>query len=268
MAPVGNFEPPTFVPQPTPVNDNEHAPEVLFHKEDEETHVQHRYNIQPRPNLVNVAVYPVKSQPPRVHPRLTSTTISPNITSLQSRVSISNYDIHPSIIPGIKLQSPQRKYAQVYTAGKHALHLWQLQAAMYANLPNEGFAGAIIDDKTGKLLDFFHLNKMDKYPDIRMKRFPNELSHLAQGISDVPSTDTIDFIPHAEVPFGTTITYGLIVCTYLPQKTEKHRKRLTVGGNLFICMYYGSAPTSDMTTSKPLFNALMSTPGARFITLN
>ena len=41
-APVGDFEPPIFPPQPTPVNDNANAPEVLSHKEDEETHVKHR----------------------------------------------------------------------------------------------------------------------------------------------------------------------------------------------------------------------------------
>ena len=101
-----------------------------------------------------------------------------------------------------------------------------------------------------------------------MKSFANELGQIAQGIRDVPGTDTIDFIPHTDVPVGTTVTYGQIVFTYRPQKTEKHRTRLTVGGNLFICLYDVSAPTSDMTTSKMLFNSVISTPGARFITLN
>ena len=103
MAPVGNFEPPTFVPQPTPVNDNEHAPEVLFHKEDEETHVQNFYNLLPWPKLVSVVVSPVHIQPPRVYPSLTSNTILPNITRLRSRVAISNYDIDISLIPSIKV---------------------------------------------------------------------------------------------------------------------------------------------------------------------
>ena len=55
---------------------------------------------------------------------------------------------------------------------------------------------------------------------------------------------------------------------YQPQKTEKHRTRLTVGGYLFICLYDVSTPTSDMTTAKNLFNSVISTPGARFITLD
>ena len=92
--------------------------------------------------------------------------------------------------------------------------MWQLQATMHANFPNKGFAGAIIDYETGKSFEFRYLIKMDKYRDIYMKSFPNELGRLAQGIRDVPGTDTIYFIPHADVPVGTTVTYGLIVCKY------------------------------------------------------
>ena len=139
---------------------------------------------------------------------------------------------------------------------------------MLANLPNKGFYGAIIDDEIGKSLEFCHLTKMDKYHNIWMKSFPNELSHLEKGISDVPGIYTIDFIPQEEVPFGTTVTYGRIVCTYCPQKIEKHRTRLTVGGNMFICLYYVSDPTSDMTTAKMLFNSVISTPGECFITID
>ena len=46
---------------------------------------------------------------------------------------------------------------------------------MHANLPKEGFSGAIIDNETGKYLEFGHLIKMDKYRDIWMKIFYNKL---------------------------------------------------------------------------------------------
>ena len=59
-------------------------------------------------------------------PWLTSRTISPNITRLQSRVAIINYDIHTSIIPIIKVKSAQHKYAQGYAAANHGLQIWQL----------------------------------------------------------------------------------------------------------------------------------------------
>ena len=96
--------------------------------------------------------------------------------------------------------------------------MWQLQVTMHANFPNEGFARAIINDETGKSLEFRHLIKMDKYFDIWMKSFANELGCLAQGIHDVPSNNTIDCIPHADVPVRTTVMYGRIFCTYHLQK--------------------------------------------------
>ena len=52
---------------------------------------------------------------------------------------------------------------------------------------------------------------MEKYRDIWMKSFANELGRLAQGIQDVPGTDTIDFIPHTDVQVRTTATYQQIV---------------------------------------------------------
>ena len=64
--------------------------------------------------------------------------------------------------------------------------MWQLQATMHANLPDEGFSGAIIDNETSKCLEFCHLINMDKYHNIWMKRFANELGSLTQGISDAP----------------------------------------------------------------------------------
>ena len=139
---------------------------------------------------------------------------------------------------------------------------------MYENLPDERFDRAIIDNETGKSLEFCHLIKMGKYRDIWMKSFANELGCLAQRIHDVPGTNTIDFIPRSEVPFVTTVAYGRIVCTYRLQKIENHRTRLTIGGNLFIFLYDFRAPTSDMTKEKLLFNSVICTPGAHFITLD
>ena len=69
-----------------------------------------------------------------------------------------------------------------------------------------------------------------------MKSFANELGRLAQGIRDIPGTNTINFIKFDDVPKGETVTYGHIVCTYRLQKDEKERTRLTVGGNLVICL--------------------------------
>ena len=81
---------------------------------------------------------------------------------------------------------------------------------MKANYSKE-FVGAVLDNKTGNSLDFQHLIKLDKYHDIWMKSCANELGHLAQGIRDIPGTDTIDFISKSEVPGSKKVTYGRIV---------------------------------------------------------
>ena len=82
-----------------------------------------------------------------------------------------------------------------------------------------------------------------------MKSFANELGRLAQGIRDIDGTDTIDFIPYSGVPAQTTVTYGWTLCTYLSQKDKKQHMHLTVGGNLVVCLFNVSAPTSDLTTA-------------------
>ena len=89
---------------------------------------------------------------------------------------------------------------------------------------------AVVDESTGKSLEFRHLIKMDKYRDVWMHSFANELGRLAQVIRDIKGTDTIDFIPFSSVPKVDTVTYSRIVCTFLPQKDEQHRTRLTAGG--------------------------------------
>ena len=101
-----------------------------------------------------------------------------------------------------------------------------------------------------------------------MHSFANKLGRLAQGIRDIPGTDTVDFIPFSDIPKGQAVTCGRIVCTFRPQKDEPNRTRLTVGGNLLVALYDVSTPTSDLTTAKLLFNSVISTPGARFVTLD
>ena len=100
--------------------------------------------------------------------------------NLRSRANLSNHAIDPTLIPGIKINSPERRYAHGYTAANHALQLWQLSTTMQKNFPDENFASAVLEDETGKSLEFHHLIKIDKYRTILMKSFANELGRLAQ----------------------------------------------------------------------------------------
>ena len=123
---------------------------------------------------------------------------------------------------------------------------------------------AVVDESTGKSLEFRHLIKMDKYRDVWMHSFANELGRLAQGIRNIKGTDTTKFIPLSSVPKVETATYSRIVCTLCPQKDEQHHTRLMAGGDLIVCLYDVSTPTASLIMNKLLFNSVISTPGARF----
>ena len=100
------------------------------------------------------------------------------------------------------------------------------------------------------------------------KSFANELGRLTQGIGDriKSGTETLFFIRHDQDPEGQKVTYGRLVVSICPQKEETHRVRLTVGGNLIDYPGDFSSPTADLTTAKCLFNSVVSTPVAKFMT--
>jgi hypothetical protein len=95
--------------------------------------------------------------------------------------------------------------------------------------------------------------------------FANELGRLAQGIRDVIGTNTIEFIFASEIPRDRTVTYGRLVCDIRPQKTEQHGVRLTVGGEPIDCQGEKSTKNADLTTSKCLWNSVVSTDAAMYM---
>ena len=74
------------------------------------------------------------------------------------------------------------------------------------------------------------------------------------------------FIPKEEFPFKTKkVTYPKIVCDIRLNKSETHRTRITVGGNLLDYAGTLTTPTSIITTAKCLFNSVVSTPAAKCV---
>ena len=70
----------------------------------------------------------------------------------------------------------------------------------------------------------------------------------------------MNFIPKEEVPFETKkVMYPKIVCDIRPNKSETHRTRITVGGNLLEYAGTITTPTATITTAKCLFNSVVST---------
>ena len=55
---------------------------------------------------------------------------------------------------------------------------------------------------------------------------------------------------------------------YRPEKVDPYCTRLTVGGNLFVYPGDCGTPTVDFLTVKLLLNSVISTPGAKFMTID
>ena len=64
------------------------------------------------------------------------------------------------------------------------------------------------------------------------------------------------------------ITYGQFVCTVQPEKAEPNQTRFTVGGNRINYPGTVATPTAEMLVAKMLFNSVISTKDARFMTMD
>ncbi len=126
--------------------------------------------------------------------------------------------------------------------------------------------------ENGSLLEFRHLIANPKTREIWTHSYGNELGRLAQRMPGrAKETDTIFFIPRHMVPKERMrdVMYGLITCLIRPEKIdESNRTMLVTGGNRVHYPYDAGTPTADLLTVKLLINSVISTPGARFFTMD
>jgi hypothetical protein len=65
------------------------------------------------------------------------------------------------------------------------------------------------------------------------------------------------------------VIYGLITCLIRPEKIEEpNQTRLVVGGNRVHHPGNAGAPTTDLLTVKLLINSTISTPNAKYMTMD
>ena len=152
---------------------------------------------------------------------------------------------------------------------------WKLSHNALNGLANgvliDEMANAVLDEKTGKMLNYRQLLQHEELTDDWMLSSSNEYGRLAQGVgSRVKGTETIFFIHKHEVPADRfkDVTYVKFVCTVRPQKAEKNRTRMTLGGDRINYPGDVGTPTADLLLAKILFNSVISTKGAKFMTLD
>ena len=114
------------------------------------------------------------------------------------------------------------------------------------------FAGAIVDEVSDRSLEYRDLIKDPKRAATWQTSLGNELGRLSQGIRDIKGTNTIFFIPKSEIPKDRLkeVTYARIVVDYKPNKLEKNRTRVTVGGDRINCPFDCGTPTADVPVIK------------------
>ena len=126
---------------------------------------------------------------------------------------------------------------------------------------------SIADPSTGKQLEY---KQLINHPDRKFRQtWPrssaNEFGRLVQSVGGrIEGTDTIKFLRYYEMPKHRHPTYARFVCEIHPQKTEKERTRLTVGGNLIDYPDTVTTRTFDLVTFKMHINSILSRPNRKY----
>ena len=136
----------------------------------------------------------------------------------------------------------------------------------------EHFANPVIHPTTGKTITKYEELVNDPLlQNTWTTAFGKELGALAQGdnLTGAAGTNTIFFLNHSDIqniPSDRTITYARVVIDYCPQKEDPNRVRIKVGGNLINYPGELTTRTTDLVTLKILWNSVISTPNARYVT--
>ena len=95
-----------------------------------------------------------------------------------------------------------------------------------------------------------------------------ELGKLAEGYEVTSGTNTVQFMTHEDIKnisTDRTVTYPRIVVDYRAYKDDPNRVCITVGGNLINYPGELTTRTADLTTTKIMWNSVISTRNARYM---
>ena len=203
------------------------------------------------------------SQPPPTHPLPRPVTPPPttNTSSFQqfltAPLSVPQIIVARSPFPRFRTQTPIQQTTD---------HLFQMPRTLtqYQQFSNHIF------DEAGKKLNLDALLKGPR-KNIWQQAVTNELGRLSSGIpGKIKGTKAMRYIHKNEVPTGKKITYANMVCNFRPLKNEKHRVRLTIGGDKLDYDRDTASPTANLIDTKILLNSTISDSkkGAQFMSLD
>ena len=129
----------------------------------------------------------------------------------------------------------------------------------------------ILNKEIEELMEYRQVMKIPKYCKLYERAYSKELRRLAQGIpGQSEGTGTLLFIEKSSmlVDRWRHITYGRVVVNYRPEKDDPYRVRLCVGCDRLHCPWDCGTPTVEMLTVKLLWNSIVATPNAKFISID
>ncbi len=129
-----------------------------------------------------------------------------------------------------------------------------------------------VHGEKGKLFKYWHLIGNPKTKAVWAHLYGNKIGRLAQGKPRRNTgMNTIFFVQLDQVPLDRIkdTTYGLITCLAHPEKINKpNRTRLVAGEDQVHYPGDAGTPTADLLTIKLLINSIISTQGAKFMTMD
>jgi hypothetical protein len=137
--------------------------------------------------------------------------------------------------------------------------------------PDVWTANAVVDPVTGAIEEYAALKaKPGAEGEEWVQSMANELGRLSQGVLPhmLTGSDTLRFVPITALPPNKQATYLRIVTAERPNKAETKRVRCTVGGDRITYPGKVSTPTAELTTIKLMLNSVVSTPDAKFMTID
>ena len=137
------------------------------------------------------------------------------------------------------------------------------------------YANSVIDEETGRALEYRHLIQDPKYKKVWNEAGCKEFGRLFQGYGKnangtkiAEGTNTCHWIRKNLIPAKKKVTYARTVVDIRPEKEDPNRVRITAGGDRLD--YYGetSTETASLETAKILINSVLSTKNARFMAID
>ena len=250
---------------------------------------KHRYITQPQVTPVDVAIQAIKDLAKTLKPtkekqhedeldalQKLEELVTNRLTKLEQWRNDGKASAgHKTTSPRVQKHGPAFNTRQQHQREKTDL---DIAMTMIENSNNkcspptgEHINAAVLHPETGKPMSYRQLLKHPHFHNEWSTSSANEFGRLAQGIGGrIKGTNTIFFINKDDVPQDRfkDVTYGKFVCDLRPNKAEVQRTRLTVGGDKVNYPNDVGTPTADLTLVKTHLNSVISTTGAKYMTLD